>query len=137
MTEYTVLSKFRNKEQVEYLVKKIREKGKTCYNFCDIPADSKNPNKHPEKQMKNFEKTKDFFNDEYFKFIFEKDLAGLKNSKKVIVLFPAGNSVHIEMGIAFGLDKKLILIGKLEKPESLYLIFQERYDTIEEFLKTI
>lgn len=127
MTEYTVLSKFRNKEQVEYLVKKIREKGKTCYNFCDIPADSKNPNKHPEKQMKNFEKTKDFFNDEYFKFIFEKDLAGLKNSKKVIVLFPAGNSVHIEMGIAFGLDKKLILIGKLEKPESLYLIFQERY----------
>ncbi len=137
MANYTVLSKFKNKEKVDYLVEKIREKGKTCYNFCDVPADPSNPDTHPEDQMKKFESTKDFHNNDYFKYIFEKDLKGLKEAEKVIVLLPAGNSVHIEVGIAFGLGKPLILIGELEKPESLYLIFKERYGTIEDFLKTL
>jgi len=137
MTDYTIISKFRNKEQCEMLVKKLQEKGKTCYNFCEKPSDKNNPKAHPEEQMKAFEAVKDFYNDEYFREIFEKDLEGLKNAQKVIVLLPAGNSVHIEAGIAYGLGKPLILIGKVEKPESLYLIFEERYETREKFLETI
>jgi len=137
MTDYTLLSKFRNKEQCELLIKKLKEKGKTCYNFCNMPADKENPDAHPEDQMKKFEATENFYEDEYFKEIFEKDLEGLKNAEKVIVLLPAGNSVHIEAGIAYGLGKPLILIGEPEKPDTLYLIFKERYKTIEEFLKTI
>ncbi|MDA3815476.1 MAG: hypothetical protein PF549_03860 [Patescibacteria group bacterium] len=137
MTDYTIISKFRNKEQCELLVKKIQEKGKTCYNFCEKPSDKNNPEAHPEEQMKAFESVENFYEDDYFREIFKKDLNGLKNAQKVIVLLPAGNSVHIEAGIAYGLGKPLILIGKVEKPESLYLIFEERYETIEDFLKTI
>lgn len=137
MTHYSVLAKFRNKEQVELLISKIREKGKTCYNFCDIPADPENPTASAEEQMKNFESIADYFNDEHFKYAFEKDLEGLKNAEKIIVLLPAGNSVHIEAGIAYGLGKSLILIGQPEKPETLYLMFKERYDTVDEFLSTI
>lgn len=137
MTDYDVIAKYRNKECVESLISRLKEKGKTCYNFLDVPADAENPDASPEEQMRNFENTQDFFDDEHFKRIFEKDLAGLKNSEKVIVLLPAGNSVHIEAGIAYGLGKPLILIGKPEKPESLYLIFGERYDTIDEFLATV
>ncbi|MCK5490384.1 MAG: hypothetical protein KAI67_00935, partial [Candidatus Pacebacteria bacterium] len=69
--------------------------------------------------------------------LFRKDLDGLKNAEKIILLLPAGTSAHIEAGIAYGLEKPLVLIGEPEKPESLYLIFQERYKTIEEFLKTV
>lgn len=137
MTDYTIISKFRNKEKVEYLIEKLKEKDKTCYNFCKKPADKNNPDAHPEEQMKIFESVGDFFNDEYYKEVFREDLEGLKSANKVIVLLPAGNSVHIEAGITFGLGKPLILIGEPEKPESLYLIFQERYKTIEDFLKTI
>lgn len=137
MTHYSVLAKFRNKGQVERLISGITAKGKTCYNFCDIPVDPKNPTASPEEQMNVFENTQNYFEDENFKHIFEKDLSGLKNSEKVIVLLPAGNSVHIEAGIAYGLGKPLVLIGQPEKPESLYLIFNERYGTIEEFLSTI
>lgn len=137
MTDYTIISKFRNKEKCEILIKKLQEKGKTCYNFCEKPADKNNPEAHPEKQMESFEAVADFYNDEYFREIFEADLNGLKNAQKVIVLLPAGNSVHIEAGIAYGLRKPLILIGKVEKPESLYLIFEERYETTEKFLETI
>ncbi|KKP31410.1 MAG: hypothetical protein A2312_01435 [Candidatus Staskawiczbacteria bacterium RIFOXYB2_FULL_32_9] len=137
MTDYTILSKFRNKEQCEFLVKKLVEKGKTCYSFCDTPADPQNPDADPEKQMQAFELTNNFFDDKYFIHVFEKDLNGLKNAQKVIVLLPAGNSVHIEAGIAYGLDKPLILIGEPEKPESLYLIFKERYKSIEDFLQSM
>lgn len=136
-TDYTVLAKFRNKEQVDYLVDEIRKNGKSCYNFCDIPADPNNPDADPEDQMNIFEGVENFLEDEYFREVFERDLKGLENAEKVIVLLPAGNSVHIEAGIAYGLGKELILIGELEKPESLYLIFEKRYKTMEDFLATL
>jgi hypothetical protein len=137
MTDYTILSKFRNKDTVDHLVEELRKKGKTCYNFCATPADPNNPDAHPEKQMKAFESVENFFDDGHFRRVFEEDLEGLKNAQKIIVLLPAGNSVHIEAGIAFGLRKPLVLIGKPEKPDSLYLIFEERYDTMGDFLKTV
>jgi nucleoside 2-deoxyribosyltransferase len=137
MTDYTIITKFRNKEQCEYLARMLQEKGKTCYNFCDTPADPHNPSANPEEQMRAFENVKDFFNDEHFRYIFEKDLEGLRKADTVIMLLPAGNSVHMEAGIAFGLGKKLILIGEVEKPETLYLMFKERYNNINEFLESI
>lgn len=137
MTDYTVISKYRNKNQCELLVKKLQNLGKTCFNFCEVPADPNNPEGNPEEQMKAFENVSDFYNDEYYQYVFKTDLDGLKNADIVIMLLPAGNSVHMEAGIAYGLGKPLILIGEPEKPESLYLIFKERYKTIEEFLQNI
>ncbi len=137
MIDYTVLGKFRNKENVERLVFELKKRGKSCYNFCDLPVSENDPDIDPEKHMEKLEATENFYEDEYYRAIFEKDLQGLKSARKVIVLLPAGNAVHIEAGIAYGLGKPLILIGKPEKPETLYLIFQERYRTIEEFLKTV
>ena len=137
MTDYTIISKFRNKEQCEYLVKKLEEKDKTCFNFCEEPADPDNSGADPWEQMEKFESVEDFYNDEYFQYLFHKDLEGLKNAETVIMLLPAGNSVHVEAGIAYGLGKKLILIGEPENPETLYLIFKERYKDIEEFLQSI
>lgn len=87
--------------------------------------------------MQGLERTKDFFADPSIQSIFQQDLDGLKNAKKVIILLPAGTSVHMEAGIAYGLGKPLVLIGEPEKPETLYLIFEERYPTIEAFLETI
>jgi len=137
MTDYTIISKFRNKQQCERLIEKLKAKGRTCFNFCDTPADPNNSDAQPEEQMKTFESVKDFYNDKHCQYIFKKDLEGLKNAKKVIMLLPAGTSVHIEAGIAYGMGKPLILIGETKKPESLYLIFKERYKTIEEFIKSV
>lgn len=137
MTDYTVISKVRNKTEVNYLVNKLGKKGKTCYNFCDTPAIKDGQELTPEEQMEMFENTKDFYNDKYFQKLFKQDLDGLRDANKVIVLLPAGNSVHIEAGIAYGLGKELILIGEVEKPETLYLIFDKRYKNIEEFLNTV
>lgn len=137
MTDYTIISRFRNKELCQNLVRKLQEKGKTCYDFCSIPADPNNPDAHPEEQMKYHENVKDFYNDPYFQAMFKRDLDGLKNAEKVILLLPAGTSAHIEAGIAYGLGKPLILIGEPEKPESLYLMFERRHKTVDEFLETV
>jgi len=83
MTDYTVISRFRNKEEGERLVKEIQKKGKTCYNFWLKPGDPNNPSNHPEEQMKVMESTKDFYNSEQFKTYFKKDLEGLRSSNLV------------------------------------------------------
>ena len=137
MTDYMIISKFRNKAKVEELVHAIEAKGKTCYNFCEKPSDPDNPDAHPEEQMRVLEKVENFFEDNYFRHVFEMDMLGLKNADKIILLLPAGNSAHIEAGIAYGLGKPLILIGEPEKPDTLYLIFGERYATAEDFLKSL
>lgn len=137
MTDYSIISRYRNKEQCEILLAGLKSKGKTCYNFFDIPSDPSNPHADAEEQMKNFENVTNFFEDDHFKHLFERDLNGLKNAEKIILLLPAGTSAHIEAGIAYGLGKMLILIGEPSKPESLYLIFKERYKTIDEFLENI
>jgi hypothetical protein len=119
------------------LIEKLREKGKTCYNFCLKPGDPEHPENHPDDQMKVFESTEDFYNNKMFQEYHQRDLDGLKNAEKVILLLPAGTSAHIEAGIAFGWGKSLILIGEPAKPETLYLIFKERYKTADEFLASI
>lgn len=53
------------------------------------------------------------------------------------MLLPVGKSCHIEAGVAYGLGKKCIMIGKPKEAESLYLIFKEVYNSVEDFLKTI
>lgn len=53
------------------------------------------------------------------------------------MLLPAGKSCHIEAGIAYGLGKKCILIGQQKEAESLYLIFDDNYNSVDEFLENI
>jgi hypothetical protein len=137
MTDFTVIGKFRNKEKVRELIALIRSKGKTCYDFTAKPADPSQPQASGEEQMRVLESHPDFLNDPIHRNHFETDLAGLQNAQTVVLLLPAGTSAHIEAGIAFGLRKKLILIGEQEKPETLYFIFDEYYKTVEDFAKSL
>lgn len=131
--QYFVCSRWRNKNQVLELVKKMRVKGKTVYSFFESPVSKHRINNDPEEDMINFEK-RDFQNDPYIKEVFEVDLEGLKESEYLVMLLPVGNSAHIESGMAYGMGKKCILIGIPDKAESLYRIFSEVYPSIEDFL---
>jgi len=137
VTDYTVIGKFRNIENVRALVAAIRSRGKTCYDFTAKPADPTDPAGSAEAQMSKLESHPDFLNDPVHRAHFETDLAGLRNAGTVVLLLPAGTSAHIEAGIAFGLGKKLVLIGKPEKPETLYYIFGDRFETADDFLESL
>ena len=136
-TDYTIVSSYRNKDRVIALVHAICDQGRSCYNFCDEPSDPDNPDAHPEEQMKVFEATENFYDDPHFQKLFKRDLEGLRNAQSVILLQPCGLAAHMEAGVAYGLGKRLIMIGKPVKPETLYLMFKERYETSDEFLATL
>jgi hypothetical protein len=132
-----VIGRFRNLENVRALVAAIRSKGKTCYDFTAKPADPRNPAASAETQMDGLESHPDFLNDPVHREHFEKDLTGLKNAGTVVLLLPAGTSAHIEAGIAFGLGKRLVLVGEPEKPETLYFIFDDHFRGVDAFLESI
>jgi hypothetical protein len=129
-TDYMVIGRSRNADNIQRLVDGIEAKRYSCYNFLNIPASPENPDLSWEEQM-------NIWNSADYKATFQTDMAGLQNAHTIIMLLPAGLAAHMEAGVAFGLNKNLILIGEVEKPETLYLMFQERYKDIEEFLDVI
>lgn len=136
-TDYTVIGRVRNSENITNLIESIRSRGYSCYDFLHKPAAPEHPELSWNEQMDIMESTEDFWTDDNYKNHFETDLAGLKNAETVVMLLPAGMATHMEAGAAYGFGKKLILIGEVEKPETLYLMFNEHYPTVEAFLETI
>jgi hypothetical protein len=56
-------------------------------------------------------------------------------SDAVILLEPAGRSSLAEAGIAYGMGKRVVLVGTVEHPEVVvYRICENRYPSIEAFL---
>lgn len=134
--QYFIASRWRNRDQVLELVKKLRAKGKTVYCFLEAPHAVHRVKNDPEEDMKQFE-TRNWQNDAYVKEVFHNDMEAEKESKTLIMLLPAGKSAHIEAGAAYGMGKKCILIGEQKEAESLYLIFDEYYPTIEAFIDNL
>ena len=132
-----VIGRVRNSENITRLVEGIEAKGFSCYNFLSKPATPDTPDLPWEEQMEVLESHPDFWNDPVHRDHFETDMAGLKNADTIVLLLPAGLAAHMEAGASYGLGKKMVLIGEVEKPETLYLMFGERYPDIESFLNTV
>ena len=137
-----VASRWRNKDHVTELVEKIRAKNKSVYSFfegdgTDYTLKDTEGQHTPYEFMENFESIPNWQTDPWVKEIFDVDMNALKNSECLILLLPAGKSAHIEAGAAYGMGKRLIVIGEQEATESLYLIFSEFYDTVDDFVATL
>lgn len=134
--DYFVASRWRNRDEVLRLVNALRGKGKSVYCFLDAPQSVHRLEEDPEESMQKFESL-DWKTDEYVHEVFEKDMEAEKNAENFILLLPAGKSAHIESGVAYGLGKNTILIGEQKEAESLYLIFNDHFSTIDTFLLSL
>lgn len=132
-----VIGRVRNSENVLRLVEGIKSKGFSCYNFLDKPATPDTPDLPWEEQMAILESHPDFRNDPVHRHHFVTDMDGLKNADTIVMLLPAGKAAHMEAGVAYGLGKKMVMVGEIENPETLYLMFEESYPDIESFLNSI
>lgn len=138
--DYFISSRYRNKDQVLELARKIRQKGKSVYCFVESQASITHVGKideETEKAISKFEAIENWQKDPRVRDVFETDMKAMTNSRTIILLLPAGKSSHIEAGVGYGLRKKMILIGEQKETESLYLIFSEFYRDTISFLKTI
>ena len=134
--DFFVSGRWRNRDNVLELTRNIRKKGYSVYCFLEAPHSKHRLSNDPKKDMENFEQL-DWRNDPYVKKIFENDMKAERNSDTFVMLLPAGKSCHIEAGVAYGMNKKCILIGEQKEAESLYLIFDEVYYSEKEFLNKI
>ena len=134
--DYFIASRWRNRDSVLNLFNKLSAKGKSVY--CFLVTDPHHSiHEDPEETMKSFESTGNWRTDSMIKDIFERDMDGLKNSQTLLLLLPAGKSAHMEAGIAYGMGKRCIVIGEQKEAESLYLIFNEFYPSIDKFVSVI
>lgn len=136
-TDIYVAGRVRNSENVLRLIKGIEDKGYTCYNFLHKPATPDKAHLSWDEQIAHLESHPDFWNDSAHQHHFKTDMAGLKNADTFVLLLPAGMASHMEAGVAYGLSKRMVIIGEVEKPETLYLMFKERYLDIESFLDAL
>jgi len=140
--QYFIASRWRNKETVLELTEKIRSKGKSVYCFIegdgsDYELKNSEQKYSPDEFMQNFESIPDWTTSPAVKEIFDVDMNALQDSEALILLLPAGKSAHVEAGVAYGMGKKCIVIGEQEETESLYLIFSEFYNTIDNFINNL
>ncbi|PIR44057.1 hypothetical protein COV23_01955 [Candidatus Wolfebacteria bacterium CG10_big_fil_rev_8_21_14_0_10_31_9] len=72
-----------------------------------------------------------------FSNILNAELVDLKKCDLVMLLLPAGISSHFEIGIAYGLGKKVVLVWPIANPEIVYLIFDKVYMDTSSFLNDL
>jgi hypothetical protein len=138
--DYFISARYRNKDNALALARRIRERGKTVYCFVESRASVSHVgdvDSDGEKAMAKFEAIPDWRNDTRVRDLFETDMEAERNSDALILLLPAGKSAHIEAGVAYGMGKKLILVGEQKETESLYLIFDECYNSVDEFIQSL
>jgi len=138
--DYFISGRTRNKNELKKISAKIRAAGKTAHCFVEnkyegdgIKYDPSGSNE--ENEMQTLENLKNWQTNPTFREIYKNDLDALKSSIEFILVFPAGFSAHMELGVAYGLGKKCYGIGNPEKIETLYLMMEEIYPTVDDFLK--
>ncbi len=132
--KYFIASRWSNMKQVQYLTENLRAFGHEVFSYG---TDDRNfvpvgDLQKPESASAEYQQS-----DPALKAIFTRNMGGLAAADAFILLLPAGNTSHIEAGIAYGLSKKAILIGQPEKPESHYLIFSAWYPSVDDYIKTL
>ena len=140
--DYFVAGRTRNRDAINEVVTKLRQAGSTVHCFTENSYDGDgikfdvSANEDPEKMMATSENVTDWQSNPTFRKIFEADMNAERESQAFILVLPAGLAAHMELGAAYGMGKKCYAIGKIEKTETLYLMLDGVYDTVEEFLKS-
>lgn len=129
--DFIVVGRWRNREQVDEVRNTLRAAGKTVYCFTDNEYDSDGikietqAGVDTEQMMSGLESTADWRTNPTFRKIFETDMSGLRDAEKLVVVFPAGASAHMELGVAHGMGKPCYAVGQPDKPETLYLMLNQ------------
>jgi hypothetical protein len=131
MYDFVIVGRWRNKEKVEETLHTFRSAGKKVYCFIEHEYDSDgvkfelHPGADADKMVAATESLVDWRSNPTFRKIFDNDMSGLKNAEKLVIVFPAGLSAHMELGVAYGMGKPCYAVGEIEKTEPLYYMLED------------
>jgi len=132
--KYFIASRWSNMKAVQYLTENLRALGHEVFSYG---TDDRNFVPSANLQEPEAASIENWRTDRNLKAIFSRNMEGIANCEVFVLLLPAGNTSHIEAGIAYGLAKKTILIGQPEKPESHYLAFSDWFITVDDYIKSL
>jgi hypothetical protein len=133
--DFFIAGRWRNKDAIKPVLDLVRANGKSAY--CFLENDYKGEivelkmDGEPEVFMAQLEDLPQ--NHPFIQKIFAIDMAAERDADTLLLVFPAGIAAHIEAGVAYGLGKRCIAIGTLEKTETLYNIFEHIFPTFAAF----
>lgn len=112
----------------------IRSKNKTAYCFIENLYEGEKVEFSLEGDIETImQKLESLSQDDPFvRKVFMTDITAERESDNLILVLPAGISGHVEAGAAFGMGKKCYAVGKLEKTETLYCIFDKIFVDVQE-----
>jgi hypothetical protein len=133
--DFFIAGRWRNKDNIKQVIDLVRSYNKSVY--CFIENDYKGEivelrmDADPEVFMAELEALPQ--DHPFIRKIFDLDMKAEREADTFLLGLPAGIAAHIEAGVAYGLGKRCIAIGTLEKTETLYDVFEEIFPTIEAF----
>ena len=135
--KFFIASPWRNKVAVKELEDALILRGHAVYSFLDNGANLATGTSVMEEFKQFGHSVVEWENDPLIERIFSFEMQALRDSDEVILLEPTGRSSLAEAGIAYGVGKKVVLVGLVEHPEVIYRICGSRYPSVEAFLKDI
>jgi hypothetical protein len=135
--KFFIASPWRNAEAVKNLADALAVRGHSAYSFLDNGANLATGTPVGDELAKDNVPIAEWGNDPRMKRIFEGEMEALRECHTLILLEPAGRSSLAEAGIAYGLGKRVILVGEVKHPEVVYLACSRFYATVEIFLNSL
>jgi hypothetical protein len=132
--DFCIAGRWRNKDNIRPVLEAVRASGKTAYCFIENSYEGEaltfNENSQEDIEATMQESEAMAQDDPMIRKIFEVDMAAERASDAFLLVLPAGTAAHIEAGAAYGMGKKCYAIGKSEKTETLYCIFDKIFPDI-------
>lgn len=141
--DFFIAGRWRNKDAIKPVLDAVRASGKTAYCFMENTYEGEKLSFNPSSQ-EDIEATMQASeampqDDPMIQKIFTNDITAERESDIFLLVLPAGIAGHIEAGVAYGLGMKCYAVGKPEKTETLYNIFDEMFpdlDSLKAWLET-
>lgn len=134
---FFIAGRWRNKDNVKAALETVRASGKTAYCFIENSYEGEavefKMDGDPDIFMKQSEELDQ--DDPFIRKIFDADISAERESENFLLVLPAGIAGHVEAGAAYGMGKKCYALGKLEKTETLYCIFEEIFPDLKSLEK--
>lgn len=135
--DFFIAGRWRNKDNILPILDTVRASGRTAYCFLENAYEG-------ERLSFNIDSQEDIeatmvasesmaVSDPMIQKIFKNDMDAERAADNFVVVFPAGLNAHIEAGVAYGLGKKCYAVGKPEKTETLYCLFDKMFSDSESF----
>jgi hypothetical protein len=140
--DFFIAGRWRNKDNIKPILDMVRASGKTAYCFIENAYEGEklsfdvDSREGIEATMQASEAMAQ--DDPMIRKIFANDIKGEADSANFLLVFPAGIAGHIEAGVAYGMGKKCYAVGRPEKTETLYCIFDKIFPDVpalQEWLK--